>query len=590
MAEDRISTFINKLFAGSVKIIGMVIIFYLFTLSIFSTSIRSVRNYSGNMQEQQWGRYIYFLADSPLKHIILLMFLVGVLVAIRFLGFQNKYWQKRKTYKQQVAVCIIYFCLLLFYILNTQFYPKSDPSKMLRIADEIMNHDYHEFLREGYLYRYPYQSGFILYCMIFLKVFRQSAFVVLQIMNAIGLSVMFYLIGRCMKLMWGINERQVAYATAVCMLCSLPLFFYTTFIYGNLPGMAFSVAAIWLELLFLKKRNFITIFASSICIAIAIVMKSNCSIFLIAMYIILLLDMLQSEKRKLSLAACILMPLLCFILNTGTLLIMERMTGQELSKGMPKSAFIMMGLEEGSTAPGTENGSSNRIFEKNSFEYGATDAAAKEEIYESLKNYVKNIEQGINFFGRKQAAQCNEPTFQCFSITTDRETKIAVPKWIQYMISGEGSLWLTEILNIIQTMILFGTCAYIVSFKTEKRNFKDLIFLLIFIGGFIFQLLWEAKSQYMLIFFFILLPYAVQGYRILTDKFFQLFCIIKDKKVIAKQKRTYAIAIFATLLCIILGGFFMQTKAFGYIIAIRSEEEVLREYFEVVESIQNKNS
>ena len=42
--------------------------------------------------------------------------------------------------------------------------------------------------------------------------------------------------------------------------------------------------------------------------------------------------------------------------------------------------------------------------------------------------------------------------------------------------------------------------------------------IIVFIGGFLFHTIWEAKCQYTITYFILLIPYSVKGYDCLTNK------------------------------------------------------------------------
>ncbi|MCM1134071.1 MAG: hypothetical protein NC400_00715 [Clostridium sp.] len=587
--DNKVAVYTNKICMVTVKIIGAVLMTYLFLLSIFSTSVRSVRNY-GTAENPEWGRYTYFLPDNPIKHILVIVIVIAALWVIKKYGFKWKESKRRSSLLRKAApkiICGIYFLLAILYILNTQFLPKSDPAGVLRIAEEILNQDFHEFEKEGYMYRYPYQSGFVFLCMAAVKLFGNQAYLVLQVVNAMAITVFFYLLGKLVMLWWGYNEKQVLYFMFASMVCSLPVLMYTSFIYGNLPGMALSAAAVYEEQLFLRERKISNMLRAAVCISIAVVLKGNCLISLIAMLIILIWDIFRGDKRKSTLYAIVCI-LFCHVLfNQGVLFAMGAITGQKLSEGMPKTALIAMGLEESAAGPGTESGESNRIYEENNYEYGASNNAAKEKIFFNLKRYMDSPASLISFFARKQALQCNEPTFQAFSITGGRETHITVPAWLNYLIAGKGSLLLIEMMNIMHTFILFGVCITIFNIDAKKQNLNELCFLIIFIGAFIFQMFYEAKSQYMLIFFFPLLPYTAEGYNILIGNLNKLR---KNRDIIIGyiKRNRIKLSIVTALVCMILAAG-CKTGLFAHTICIQSSDELIEEYEEVIRTKENPN-
>lgn len=598
--DNKLADSINKICMVTVKVIGMLLILYLFLLSLFSTSVRSVRNY-GTAENPQWGRYTYFLQDNPIVNIAwialvaVILFLTVTYSAARKAdkGIKTRHNDNSRKKCRGLAtlispevICGFYFVIVLLYILNTRLLPKSDPAGLLRIAEEILNQDFHEFEKEGYMYRYPYQSGFVFLCIGAVRFFGTEAYLVLQIVNALSLTMFFYLLGKLEELWWGYTKTQTIFFILAGMICAIPLFLYVTFIYGNLPGMALALLAVYLLELFLKKRKITDLLGSSFCIAAAITLKSNCLIFLVAVLIILIWDILKGKEKKSSLLAIICILTCYIVINQGTLSCMEKITGKELSGGIPKTALIAMGLEEGMAGPGTENGSSNRIYEENGYDSKAADIAAREKIIASMKRFVKEPASLVSFFARKMALQCNEPTFQAFSVSGGRESGITIPKWLNSLIAGKGSLHLAKIMNRIHTVILFGICVYIFFMDVKKKNLDEFVFLITFIGAFIFQMFYEAKSQYMLIFFFVMLPYAARGYCILTEKPGN-----QEKKSITVEFIKYnkvraGIGMATVCLAVVLG---ISTGLFAHTICLQSSDELLREYNEVIAVRENPN-
>ena len=62
---------------------------------------------------------------------------------------------------------------------------------------------------------------------------------------------------------------------------------------------------------------------------------------------------------------------------------------------------------------------------------------------------------------------------------------------------------------------------YVLNYK--KIQTLELIFPIVFIGGFLFHLIWEAKCQYTITYFILLIPYAIVGYKIIGEKLLKLY-------------------------------------------------------------------
>ena len=79
------------------------------------------------------------------------------------------------------------------------------------------------------------------------------------------------------------------------------------------------------------------------------------------------------------------------------------------------------------------------------------------------------------------------------------------------MYSVRGQNFFSKILNLLQFMVLMGSLLFCV-FDTSRIKNGWIMLQTIFVGGFLFHIFWEAKCQYTLPYFMLLVPLAVKGY------------------------------------------------------------------------------
>ena len=153
----------------------------------------------------------------------------------------------------------------------------------------------------------------------------------------------------------------------------------------------------------------------------------------------------------------------------------------------------------------------------------------KEDLEDTINKFKKDPKYTVQFFYEKIVSQWNNPTFQSFWINKARATGTGKEKAaIVKSVNGTGMVnkVISEYMNVIQSIILFGATVFvIINFK--KNNGKQLIFAIMFIGGFLFHMVWEAKCQYTITYFVLLIPYSVRGYLQLSN--------IIDKKLKSKK-------------------------------------------------------
>lgn len=91
-------------------------------------------------------------------------------------------------------------------------------------------------------------------------------------------------------------------------------------------------------------------------------------------------------------------------------------------------------------------------------------------------------------------------------------------KLIPSMLSGKISEIIIRFLDVYQIIIYGFTALNIgISIKNKELNEKNIILVLVFFGGFLFHILWETKSVYVIPYFYVLIPVAADGIRKLLD-------------------------------------------------------------------------
>ena len=495
--KDKVEGIVTNI----VKIIFASIILLLLAFSLL---------YSCNVDIQEVTQYD---EDSVIKNCIFIALAIEICtcIAIKIKKNEGKE-RKEKRFKIFILFLIIVWGFFsINWILSTKLSPRADQKYILDVAENISNKNYEDFDEGGYINIYPNQIGIVLVC-YFIRIFaKNNTFLVIQILNVFALIISYIFICLISKKMTNKNSRAIYFSILIGLMLYIQMCFYSTFVYGNFLGLMFSVMGIYYELKYFEKGKIYNIIISFISIVLAVIIKSNYLITLIAMLIIIIYESIFKEKyRNLFLAI-----LLVFCYITGNKIIevsIEKITNKELGKGVPKLAWIEMGLQEGGYASGWYNGYNQEVFVNNEFNTEKTNEQVKKDLKETLNKHFNDIEYFSRYIIQKITSQWNNPTFQCFWINQNRISNTDSPKWAVDIISQDGAYEiLVEYMNIMQTLILFGSILYMI-LDFEKIKFKELTLAIIFIGGFLFHIIWEAKCQYTVTYFILLIPYSVLGY------------------------------------------------------------------------------
>ena len=174
--------------------------------------------------------------------------------------------------------------------------------------------------------------------------------------------------------------------------------------------------------------------------------------------------------------------------------------------------WVEMGLQEGSRAPGWFNNYNMHIYLDNQEDRELTAAAVERDLGRTIQYFMEHPDYTADFFNRKLRSIWTEPTFQSLWIQEVKGFGWLFPSFTRSLFKEGGTAneiyW--QLCNAVQTLVYGGALLFAV-FRFRRVKFQGLFFAVIFIGGFLFHLFWEAKGQYTVSYFTLLIPYAVLG-------------------------------------------------------------------------------
>lgn len=507
-----------------IRLMAAGIVFMLFLHSIFSTS------FIGWREDGQGGyqKRTFNIADSPWKHMAAFLLLL-VLLWLTYRGYlqlrRKGCFRKLKPEWVTGVLCVLAGVSGVLWILATQLVPGNDPSKVYTAAMQWRAGDFSAFEEGEYLFRYPFQSGIVLFYYLLSFLTGAENYVGLQLFNAAALAVIDFFLAKLAASFWK-EERAFEIAACVAAMLFLPMLYYTTYLYGILPGMAFALAALYQLVRYLETRRYSYMLGMALCIGVAIVLKSNCLIYLVAMVCFLLYDvidgMLLGEWKK----QCLL-SLLCILLSVGSYFgcnaayqkAVEKLSGYELTDGAAMISWVVMGLQDSAaaTGPGEYNGYIIDVFKQYHYDTEQITEASLRDIKIILQRMAENpLDEGVPFFARKMAFQWNDPTFAAMERSEGRSSAIDLPAFAKSMIDGKARVSLTIYLNYLQTLVWIGVLLYLY-LRRRSENLYELMGVVVFLGGYFFHFFWESGASYTMPYFLLLLPYAARGFLDLVE-------------------------------------------------------------------------
>lgn len=421
---------------------------------------------------------------------------------------------RRFTPGECIILILIWFVGMGFaWVMSARTLTGADSQIVFDAAVAASKNDFSK-LSDAYFKDYPFQLGFAFVIEMLYRIlpnFEGPA--AAQYLNVFCLAATMCGLVLITKLAFP-EKKAYAYVTLLAILCvqSIP---FLTFVYGNIPALTCGVYAVLFFLLATRDGRLWSriVFAvlAALMLGLGVMLKYNSLIFTAALAIVVILKFIRHPKIYLpiflaaALSASVLMP-------AAVKKSYERRTGLEFGDGVPMTGWLAMGLSEAYNGPGWYNGTHTvSTYRKNNFDGEKTSEEAMATVRSRLEYFASSGAATRQFFTVKIMSQWNEPTYQCLWQNQVRavDGNRAIPASLFCEPGSTGEILLKTYMNVIQQIILFLFTAY-VGFTFFRRGAACDLFPLfvIIVGGFLYHLLFEAKSQYVLTYFILMLPAA----------------------------------------------------------------------------------
>jgi len=533
------SRLVSGTYSGVVAYAFFIIIAGLLYLSAVSTSFVNM------------GERIFFLPDRALTKILAFLLTVLVFMLANRLFTANAFSRRLEEdelffKKVRRAVLVAVWILLSVWAVCTQIYPRADQKDMFDVARALGEKDFSAYSDVNYLYTFNHQIGLGMAMLLLNKVVGEYNFVAYHLILA-ALVPLIYLELSLIGGYFGLKQRGQLAVIILCILFA-PLALYASFIYGTIPGLLLALLAVRLELKYFRDGTWRDALLSALSIALSAMLKSNYLIFMVAMLIYAVVKLINGGKIK----KCLILAFIAlFYLAQAKIPIsvFAEMREAGIPTGVSKWVWVTMGLQDG-TNPGWYSGYTVDTLKGSDFDTHTQEIWVKEDLRNRIDEFIEDFDMARDFFVRKTASQWNEPSFEAMFILQGNKIG-SEAKWPEKLITEQGSYTLTNCLNYLHFIILAGTLLYMLLCSKSEHYFDSLILPMIFIGGFLFHLVWEAKGQYTLPYFVLLLPYTVMGYSASAKAIVRAGAAVKngsaaltiDKKTLALNLLLFALAV-----------------------------------------------
>lgn len=453
---------------------------------------------------------------------VFLLFIILFALLVRYYEFFDKI---NSNYLFLSLLLIFILAGIYLVVFSDDYLRIADPGTTVDIARQFNKGDFSMLkAKSSYINEYPYQIYWISWLRILLGINNSVRFLywVNLILSTVSL-IFIFLISKNI-----LNRKETNLAVGLSFLF-LPQLFNILFVYANVISLTLFLGSVFFFIYSLKRDHSENwIFLTDILLVMSYLLKNNYLIGIIAFFVILLFVHLNLKKKILSILLIVLMILFANIFVGKYYSSQVTHSKFDFSSGVPKSAFIMMGLNEHGSKSGWFDNSTVELYKEHNFSSAETNKAANEKLESRITDFTQHPQNAVRFFGEKCITTWSDPTFQSLwngpLPTWQGKLRTKIFKKI-YPIDGNSktSRLIRRISQFTVWTVLIGSL--IMGYQVLLDKIKDkaakayIIFVcLFFIGGFLFHTFWETKAQYVYQYIIMLIPGAAMGIDVLSKQ------------------------------------------------------------------------
>lgn len=494
-----------------VTILSLLFFGYIAIMSVFQTSTLDPANFT--------GEHILFEDDDLAMN----FFLVGAffLVVFALSRFANVFL--RVNEKILTACLAVYTVTLGFiWIFMAQSIPAADSGVVSDTAANLVNNNWTAFFTSNndfynnvsYFQIYPFQLGFVLICEIMYRIFGTETAMSMQVLNVLSLAAMYIGIVMINKKLW--RSKAVTFITVFMLAGCIQPIFFTTFVYGNIIGLTAAIWACYFVIKFMQgsdRKSYLMLLPAAALISLSVIAKYNNMIWLAAICIGLVIYAVR-EKKWLSLVSVVFVAAVAVGSFNLVIYSYEKRSGAEYGDGVSQLLYFDAGINESGMAPGWYNDKSKSMYLNAGCDTEKAEEEAKADIEARMEEFKNDPSYAKKFFKEKITSQWNEPSFECIWVSQVKghyNGDVVDETLLHSVYSGNWSKFFYDYFDFFHmiTFILFAIG--MIGLIRKRCGAETIMFLTALIGGFLYHTLFEAKSQYILTYFIIVVMFASYG-------------------------------------------------------------------------------
>lgn len=492
-------TNIKNFTVSFLSIIFLIIFSFLFILSFFTTGI----NFD-------------YVDEVPIlikDNIFVNAFL---LIITSFIIYLVYIFLKKKKINTNILLAITVVLTVGFsilWVLSSNVEPDADQTAVCYFAHYFNELNYFGLIRGEYVGKNQQQLGLISIIQIVYKLFGDGNYRAFQLLNTafIGLFVVSNDMIIRNSFFKHKEDAEIIYLLLVSSF--IPLFIYSDYVYGEVISIGSISLCFWMISSYQNNPKIYKLLLAIFGGFLSCYVRLNSIIFIIAVVLVLIVSLIieYNNKKLFTLIGIV-------VAGALALFIPKMIFGPYVpsdSYSMPARLYIAMGMQGDAGWFNSYNTNTYIVVDADPVE---ANKWAKDEIRMRLDYFKDNPSDCLKFYYNKINLQWNSPMMQALwmnSRTNGYPGRLAVSIY-----EGNINKIFNVIVNCHQMFIYLMCIVFSISEFKDRNNIRmiDLVFVVFVIGGFLFSILWEAKTRYILPYYSMLLVEAALGFTYLSNK------------------------------------------------------------------------
>lgn len=452
--------------------------------------------------------------DKTWAHI--LIFLTTALCTVKI---DELLMKKDKILQEKICLCtlivtgVIAFALGLFYVCKNPYYPVGDQINTTAFAAYCREGNFSMLSPGGYVGMYQQQKGLgILYEILF-ALFGNFNYRPAKIIHVVWW--IFTILAGYGFLKLNTDRPVFRMLYCVMMLGCFPFLFYLPYIYGDVLSISFGTILFYGVASYEHSGQKRYIALASFAAGLAVLARKNTWIILIAVVVYALLSSLKKRKLKYLLAGTAILMTAALSVKAVDV-VYEVRSGYPSGVGIPSILWVAMGLQETEGRAGVYNRYQQTTFADCDFQQESATQQGKIYIRERLEEFSQNPGKAFSFFKNKLEGQWIEPMYAALETTESFEEGTVLSPALESLYYGALGRIIWNLTNYYQSILYLAGLMALVMLGIlwwKKKDVPTSLWLpwIAVFGGFLFSIMWEAKSRYVFPYCVFMILYAPEG-------------------------------------------------------------------------------